>query len=342
MPNSNNKTALVIRLSSLGDIVLAQPILEQLQGAGYSVDLMVHPDYAALGKLLPGVDRALSAPADLKAGYDLLLDLHGTLRARRMADTVSAKRKIRYRKRALARRLLVRPGGRSAPWNALSTLKPEQDVTTWYAEALRKAGVATRPAEPRLNLPEWITLAADKTLSDVKIEKGTRFAVLAPGAKWATKEWPAEYFGELAGLLEKELNLVPLLVGSHAERETCENLVEQAGGHAKSLAGLTNLPTLAAILARAEILIANDSGPLHLGLAAQTRAVGLFGPTVSHFGFAPLRHPRARVLEKTLACRPCSLHGGVRCPLGHHDCLRRITPQDVIQAIRSMAHNKTS
>lgn len=340
MTDSSVKTALVIRLSSLGDIVLTQPILEQLQAAGYAVDLIVQPDYAALGKLLPGATRVLSAPADLKSKYDLLLDLHGTLRARRLADVVPAGRKIRYRKRALARRLLLRLGGRRLPWNALSGLKPEQQVTAWYAEALRQAGVVPHAAQPRLDLPEWIVMAADKTLRAAKLKKDTRFAVLAPGAKWPTKEWPEEYFAELAHQLDAQLGLVPVFIGSGQERDKCENIAAQCGGRAKSLAGLTNLPTLAAILAQAEILVSNDSGPLHLGLAAGTRAVGLFGPTVSHFGFTPIRHPRAMVLENPLPCRPCSLHGGLKCPLGHHDCLRRITPGAVLQAVRSMAHNR--
>ncbi|MEW6517493.1 MAG: glycosyltransferase family 9 protein [candidate division FCPU426 bacterium] len=328
--------ALVIRLSSLGDIVLTQPVLAQMERAGYRVDLFVKPEYVALGKLLPGAARVLSAPADLEPRYALVLDLHDTPRSRRLGRRVQAGRKLRYNKHPLARRLLVRPAGRRMPWHAWESIAQGQQVTEWYAAAARQAGIAAPTLPPRLALPEWVLAAAEQILRGAKLAGQDRFAVLAPGAAWPAKQWPQEHFAQTARLLQSELGLRPVFIGSAGERKLCETLAQQTGGKAVSLAGLTSLPTLAAVLSLAEVLVTNDSGPLHLGLAAGAPAVALFGPTVSAFGFAPLTHPRARVLEQNLHCRPCSLHGGVRCPLQHHHCLSLTTPEQAVAACRDL------
>ncbi len=335
-PAALRPRALVIRLSSLGDIVLTQPVLAQLERSGFDVDLFVKYEYVALGKLLPGAKRVLSAPADLEPRYALILDLHDTPRSRRLGRRAQAGQRIRYDKHPVARRLLVRPGGRTMPWHAWEWLAPGQQVTEWYASAARRAGVAASALQPKLALPEWVTAAAEQILRGAKLAPQERFAVLAPGAAWPAKQWPAEYFTRAAQLLHGDLGLVPVFIGSAAERKTCESLAQACGSRAVSLAGVTTLPTLAAVLSKAEVLLTNDSGPLHLGLAAGTAAVAIFGPTVSAFGFAPLTHPRCRVLEQDLPCRPCSLHGGNRCPLGHHRCLRQTTPEQAVAAGREL------
>jgi len=327
---------LVVRLSSLGDIVLTQPVLEQISREGGRVDLLVHPDYAALGKMLPGTHRVLTSKADLAREYDLVLDLHGTLRARRIISGVRARRIVRYNKRAWARRLLVRWGGRRMFWNAFSGLSDNEQVTAWYAEAACRAGFNPPQALPRLECSEWAVTAVMQILQKAGIGTEDRIAVFAPAAKWAAKQWPLDYFSQTAKMIELELGMIPVFVGTANERPVCEAAVNALGGRALSLAGLTNIPTLAALLSRAGILIANDSGPLHLGLAAGCPVVSLFGPTVPQFGFAPLNHPQARVLSKPMPCRPCSLHGGSECPRKHHDCLRQITPQEAVDAAKDL------
>ncbi|MBN1596619.1 glycosyltransferase family 9 protein [candidate division FCPU426 bacterium] len=329
------KNILAVRLTSLGDIVLTQPVLEQIARQGHHVDLMVHPDYAALGRMLPGVQEVVTSLSDLKPVYDIVLDLHGTWRARRLLRKVRYRRIVHYHKRALARRLLVRRGGKPRFWNAVSGLSEKEQVTDWYAQAAVRAGFAKATGWPRVELSEWAQAAALQTLHKAGCKNSGRFAVLAPGATWPTKQWPQEYFAQLALGLEQKFGYVPVLVGVLEERPLCEAVAKAAGGRTISLAGMTNIQTLAAVLSRAEITVANDSGPLHLALAAGCRAVALFGPTVPQFGFAPVQHPQAMVLEKKLSCRPCAVHGGKKCPLQHHACLRTLMPQEVQSALKA-------
>jgi heptosyltransferase-2 len=144
------------------------------------------------------------------------------------------------------------------------------------------------------------------------------FVALAPGSARATKRWP--FYRELAALLAREMAVV--VIG------------EPADGWG-TVADLTGLPlrASAAVLARAAAAVVNDSAPLHLAQAVGTPVVALFGPTHPRLGFGP-RGPRDVTLGLDLACRPCSTHGGPRCPLRHHRCLRELTVATVRDAVR--------
>lgn len=331
MPN-----ALVIRFSSWGDIVLAQPVLEALAQAGCAVDLWVKPQYGRLAGLLPGAGRVISSAADLAPGYDLVLDLHATGRSRWAGRAARGRQRSTYSKHALARRLLVRWQGRPRFWNSWSPLRGRQSVTAWYAQAVRAWGIKVQNLTPRFSIPAAAREQADQLLARHKL-RDRKLAVLAPGATWPTKQWPPEYFSRLAARLEQAWGLAPVVIGGPEEFSLCRQVAQAAGGSAVSLANETELDVLAALLAKTEIVVTNDSGPLHAAVAANCRVLAFFGPTVQEFGFMPAAdNARARVLEQNLACRPCALHGSPRCPLGHHACLRAISPDAALAAAREL------
>ncbi len=107
-----------------------------------------------------------------------------------------------------------------------------------------------------------------------------------------------------------------------------------------NLAGRTSPAELAAILERARIQLGNDSGPGHLAAAVGTPVVAVFGPTDPARGFRPLG-PRVLTVDvgNSLDCRPCSVHGSRRCPLGHHRCMIDLDPADAIARIESWPLN---
>ncbi len=329
-------SVLVIRLSSLGDIVLTQPVLAQIRSEGYFVDLMVKPEYGLLGAMLPGVSRVITSQASLAPQYKLVLDLHGTLKSRQVTAAVKAGKVIRYNKRSLARRLLVRPGGSKVFWNSWSGLKSSQQVTDWYAAAAVRAGFQRPGGFPQIQPSSGAEKSAARMLKDHGISANEKIVVLAPGARWATKRWPVEYFARTAEILRERLHMLPVFIGWAEDTLLCKTAAQMSNGRAISLAGATTIATLTAILKRVPILITNDTGPMHLALAAGSRAIALFGPTVPEFGFAPMKHPRARVLGRKLNCRPCALHGNLKCPLEHHNCMRRIYPEEVVCAVMDL------
>jgi heptosyltransferase-2 len=96
------------------------------------------------------------------------------------------------------------------------------------------------------------------------------------------------------------------------------------------------LLTTAAVLRRARVVVANDTGLMHLATAVGRPVIVLLGPTVGAFGYLPYGVP-AQVLERAVPCRPCTASGGDHCPLGHHRCMIEIAPEAVAQAVERAA-----
>ena len=187
---------------------------------------------------------------------------------------------------------------------------------------------------PNITLPAQINEASAALLEGYGIQKD--FVACAPGSVWATKRWREEHFIRLAELLQHDGKRVVLLGGKDDEA-LCERIAAKSG--CTSFAGKTSLPEMLAVLKSASVLVGNDSAPAHLAALVDCPTVAVFGPTVQAFGFAP-RSSRSVVLENIgLACRPCSPHGTNTCPLGTHECMWSIQPEEVLEAARSLMSN---
>jgi heptosyltransferase-2 len=176
--------------------------------------------------------------------------------------------------------------------------------------------------------------AVDALLAAHGVRAGERLVALAPGSVWGTKRWP--YYAELATALAGEARVV--VMGSAADATLAAPIVA-AAPTAIDATGRLSLLASAELIGRCAVLVTNDSAPMHLGSAMGTATVALFGPTVPEFGFGPLA-PRASVVGlAALPCRPCDRHGPQRCPLGHHRCMRELTPALVAERTRTLLLN---
>ena len=155
---------------------------------------------------------------------------------------------------------------------------------------------------------------------------------VAPGARWATKRWPAERFAAVADALARDGHRI-VLCGGPPDRDAFAAF--RAAARSKVAADLSFLPldALAAALARVRLLVACDSGPVHLATAVGTPVLAIFGPTSATRWGPPAP---GRALSLSLACAPCSNHGGDYCPEGHHRCLRDLAPEAVLAASREL------
>ncbi|MBL0321664.1 MAG: glycosyltransferase family 9 protein [Ignavibacteria bacterium] len=161
---------------------------------------------------------------------------------------------------------------------------------------------------------------------------GGLLAVVAPGSAWPTKQWPADRFRALAERLVHSGVQVAVL-GDAAT----QGLMQGLDG-VVDLSGRTTLRQAAALIARANVVISNDSAPVHLASLQHVPVIAVFGPTVPEFGFAPFG-PNGHVIEqRELACRPCSAHGTVTCPLGTHECMTTITVDTVFDSVLHTLH----
>ncbi len=322
---------LIVRYSALGDVVLATSVLEPLRRRfpGARIEWVTDPLYASLLEGLPeiakvhrlakdGEDGALSLAVRVRGRFDVAIDLQNKARSAVVAHA-AARHRATFRRRTPLQALGSLLG--SAP----PLVRAHQ--TALYAEALAPLGVEGSGRTKVSLSVQARDLAADAL-------EGVRgpIVAIAPGARWATKRWPAERFAAVADALAADGNRI-VLCGGPGDRAAFDAF--RAAARAQVAADLSFLPidALAAAIARVQLLVACDSGPVHLATAVGTPVLALFGPTSATRWGPPAP---GRALSLGLACSPCSNHGGDRCPEGHHRCLGDLAPEAVLSAAREL------
>lgn len=330
----------------LGDAVLTLPLLQSLRlrypqarldfyVRGGLADLFApHPALNAVytydkkggEKGLAGVLGLAQEVASRK--YDLWISAHGSLRSGLAARASRAPMRIGYDKPAFSRFFYT---------HRVRRRFSELDEIERLLQLLTPLGPGPLSAWPELALG-----------NRERAEAGRFFAGLSgpvlglhPGSVWGTKRWEAANFGEIGRRALAEGASVLVFAGQ-GEQEAADSVYgemlagqdEEAAKRAHNLAGRLSLPLLAAYLARLSCYVTNDSGPMHVAWSQRTPVTAIFGPTVRSLGFFP-RGRNATVFEADVACRPCGLHGPVSCPLGHHECMRRVMPEAVWRDARA-------
>jgi heptosyltransferase-2 len=328
---------LIIRFSAIGDILLMTPLLRALRGKhpDARITVVTRARFAPLLAHNPrvseviGWDDAESIAAlgrRLKGrGFSHQLDLHGSLRSLALRRAAGG-RWTTYPKHRVARTVLIR--------TKRDVYRDRRPVAERYFDAAKDLGVAPDDGPPEMFLSRPTLQAAEDFLAAHGIGVTRQLIAVAPGAAHFTKRWPLHHWTALARRLVDIGNDV-VVVGGPEDRELGAAVADAAGARAVSAAGGFDLPGSAALLKRARALVSGDTGVMHLASAIGTPVVALFGPTVEPFGFFPY-HAKAKVLQRELSCRPCSAHGGPRCPEVHHRCLQDLTPEDVLDALRKL------
>ncbi len=335
---------LIIRLSSVGDVVLSSPLVRALH-ARYPdcrIDFLVKAEYADLVRFNPHVAHVLQFPGGgtlgdlvrlrrtvISSRYDLIIDIHDSIRSRFLS--AGAGTVTRVNKRKFARTLLV-----NFKLDVYDRCGGAPDVAARYLEALLPWGVPDDGGGPELFFPSEVNASVERLLGAERLPSGTMCIGVCPCARHGNKMWPAERFAESAGRLSERHGLPILLFGGGDEREMCgaiESIINRARPSARvlNLAGRLSLLETACAMDRCAVVLANDTGLMHIAEARGVPLVAVFGPTVREFGFFP-RGARSAVVELSgLACRPCTHIGLPRCPLGHFRCMKEIPADRVIE-----------
>lgn len=306
------KKALVIRLSSLGDVVLASCVIDPLLQMGYKPYFLTFEPY---GELFAD-DSRLSVIQVRKEelfkrenierlrGFDLYLDLQKNLRSFLLRLKLGGHWKT-YRKESFRRRLAV----------YLKSFRKSYSVVEAYGRA-----VGAPQAKPKIILSE-------ERLSLWKKRLGDDYICIAPGARYEKKRYP--YFDRVVQILLNAGYRV-VLVGDSKDRE----LSSDWGGI--NLCGELSLTDTAAVIKNAKVFIGNDSGLLHVARAVKTPAVQIYGGTHPTLGFAVSKEEGKYIL-KDMYCQPCDLHGKGDCRLGDYPypCLQ-IDPHQVVRTALSL------
>jgi heptosyltransferase-2 len=352
---------LVIRFGSLGDLCLlawsigGQDAAARAAGAPRpQVTLAVKAAYAPLMATVPGVDAV--APLDglrwrdlwrlarlLRCErFDTVLDAHGVLRSRLLCLLLGRRPARRILKDTAARLALLR--ARRAPVvrpAAAPSATLRRTMLRRFDEVMSPVGSAPAAAAPHGAGPGAALLARGRgplrPPDPATPARPVRIG-LAPGARWDTKRWPSGHWAELLQRLREVTDLpVEIFLGAQERAWFAAGPLAEAAAVAGDVTVATDLPLpeLAQRLGACRVVVTNDSGLLHLAEAAGTPVLALFGPTVRAFGYFPLL-PDSRVLERELACRPCSRNGRRPCWRGDLACLAEISPDAVLAALRAL------
>jgi lipopolysaccharide heptosyltransferase II len=347
----NTQRLLLIRPDHLGDLLLTLPALESLRAA--------HPSHE-IHMLVGGWAADVLAPI---AAVDAVLTLPfpGFTRTEERTSPL-APYLLAYK----ASRMLRRIGYDDAYilrhdhwWGALVAFLAgiprrigwqDDDTTAFLTEArtnrpvhaaianwrlVQPTGEARSPsytATPPYPVSDDARAHLDALLAGRGVEPDDPCIAVHVGSGAAIKNWRIESWARVADALCDGLNAVALLTGSAGERQTAEQIASAMKGRALILAGETDLPALAAALARAKIVLGADSGPMHLAAAIGTPTVTLFG-AADPDEFRPWGNPQQhRIVTSDIACRPCRILDWRGDDPSFHPCVRDITPAQVIDA----------
>lgn len=334
---------LIAQTSFLGDVVLSTPVCAAVKRClpDAHVTMWVRPDTVGILADHPYVDAvlvddkrardrgfgSLRTLGRLRAGqFDLVLALHKSFRTAWLLAAAGIPRRIGFRQSAgrfFYHRCVDRDPTRHDVERNLSILA---GIDIDPATVLSRPLVACSPeAVARLHA----------ALGAHGVAAGSPLVAVAPGSAWATKRWTVEgYAALLRGLLD-QLDATPLLLGAPADAEYARAIQHAAGGVGVDLVGQTDLAMLVAAIDQSLVLVTNDSAPMHVAVARGTPVVAIFGPTTPGQGYGPYTE-RAQVVERELSCRPCSRHGGARCPIGTHACMKELSACDVQAAVTAL------
>jgi len=332
---------LLLRLSSIGDIVLTTPLIRVLRRSfpNATIDFVVKAGFAELVEHNPHLNQAHRVePAAGVRGlvqlshhlrslqYDVVLDLHRNFRTRILTRFCAAPRVGFYKKPLLRRWLFVK--------FKAATMQRVPPVYQRYLQAASFLDVKDDGAGTELFWQNAHEEEALRALNEAGWIKNQPLFCLAPGGGFFTKRWPLEYFVEIAQRFKAQSGDTAIAVlGGPQDRELGKFLRERSSDHVLDLTGRCSALASAAIIKRSRLLLANDSGLMHVAEAVSTPVLALFGSTTRELGFFPQRASSRVIEHETLSCRPCSHLGYKACPRGHFRCMKDLTPQRVFSEI---------
>jgi heptosyltransferase-2 len=330
---------LIIGPSWVGDTMLMQPMLARLRQRHHvcRIDVLAPPWTEALLRAMPEVDDVIINP--FPHGALQLASRHALgkrLRANLYDQAIVLPNSLKSALMPFFANIRVRTGfvGEMRYGLINDARKLDKEKLPLMMERFAQLAEYADQDIPRpLPNPTLSVDAAqrDATLRKLNLNLDKPVAVFCPGAEYGpAKRWPIPYFAETAQRLKKH-GFEVWLIGSAKDKEIADNIVALGNQDCHNLCGATDLRDAIALLSCAELVISNDSGLMHLAAALDKPMLALFGSSSPQF--TPPLSAKAEVVKLDIKCSPCFKR---ECPLGHFDCMMKLTPDMVWQKIEQM------
>ena len=343
LPNLQRTHILLIRLSSLGDVVLTTPAIRALrqQLPQAKISMLTDEHYQDLISQNPHLDEVLTLDRKDKR-LVTNLQLVNFLRSKRFDVVIDFQRKfgtslIGWLSQARIRVGFHRPNGYLLTDPVPISRHNRQHVIDDYFQLLEVVGISATDRQLELHVS-----SEDRAFAQQKVEQKSVSILgptigLFPGASWNFKKWSPERFAEIGRRYAQYYQGKILIFGSSAERELSEYIADQVGLSAVSLAGEFRLGQLAGLIEHCNLFIANDTGPMHMATALGVPTIALFGPG-NYYKFRPLSN-RHTAIRHVVPCSPCK-------PFNKHCqsnvCMQGISVDSVWAATRQQLDDRLS
>ena len=314
---------LVIRFSSIGDIILTTPILRCIKQQLKDVELhfITKQQFISVIENNPYVDKfhtinqslAEIIPQLKKENYDYIIDLHHNARTLKLKIALG-KKSFSFNKLNWQKFLIV---------HFKKNKLPQQHIVDRYFEAAANIDVKNddRGLDYFINDKDEIDI-----VSSLPALFHNDYHALVVGGSYFTKQIPLNKLKEICAISSLPL----ILLGGKDDAKIAEQVYQSHKNKVLNLCGKLNLNQSASIIQQANKVITSDTGLMHIAAAYKKDIISLWGNTIPEFGMGPyLAGKNSQVLEVTnLSCRPCSKLGYKKCPKGHFKCMNEIQLKD--------------
>ena len=333
---------LIIRFSSLGDIILTTPVVRclkrQLEGA--EIHYLTKVDNLELLYNTPNIDKVLAYDGNLREtvkklrneNYDAIVDLHNSRRSSLIRMQLKGKKYV-YRKENLHK------------WLTIVTkhdFMSGKNVVERYLAAVKPLGIEDDGGGLELMLPESMApevfkklIVAGKKVEDIVNQP---YVVVACGSQHETKNIPVDKLMVLCSMIKMRV----VLLGDKKDRKRIRDWGASFSANVINLCGKTSLLESAAFVRAAAVVISPDSAMMHFAVAFHRPLIAIWGATTPRFGFAAFRTPHADCEVTDLWCRPCSRMGSKRCPLGHFRCMHEQSWQRIAESVTKITQSSNN
>jgi heptosyltransferase-2 len=319
---------LIIRFSSIGDIVLTTPVIRCLKSQLVSAEVHVvtKKNFAPIFAANPYVDKMHYLQEDLSQtieelkneDYDYVIDLHHNIRTLKL-------------KRALGKKVFSFNKLNIEKWIYVSfklNVMPKVHIVDRYMKTVEQFGVRNDGAGLNYFIPEHEHVKED----DIPTSHLAGYIGLVIGGAHGTKKYPLQKLQQLC----KEIHHPIIILGGKEDQEVGDELCKIDPYKIYNACGKFSLNESADLVRRSKLVITNDTGLMHIAAAFKRPIISLWGNTVPEFGMSPYYGQQSVKNElfeiHKLWCRPCSKIGFKKCPLGHFKCMNKIDPMNVLDA----------
>jgi len=334
---------LIIRFSSIGDIVLTTPVIRCLKKQVPTAQLhyLTKSAFRPVLAANPYIDKIHIMEGDLAAvipqlvaeDFDYVIDLHHNLRTLKVKKALG-KKAFSFSKLNLEKWMLT-----SFKWDRM----PDRHIVDRYLDTVRSFGVRDDGA----GLDYFIPATEQVRETDIPTSHQAGYIGLVIGAALATKKLPLHKLQELCAAIEHPL----ILLGGPEDAGVGEQLAAIDPIRIYNACGKFSLNESADLVRRARLIVTPDTGLMHIATAFRRPVISVWGNTVPQFGMYPyygnnylhnysLGKPYDIVEVKGLSCRPCSKIGYQKCPKGHFKCMEQISMQGLVENIYARINKK--